>query len=293
MNSFGAILSRLQNIQQRGNGFVACCPAHDDKEPSLSLDTGDNGKILLKCHAGCTFEEIVNALGLKPADLMGGGNNTPSNNTATAQLPGCTLAEYAELKKLPVSFLQEVGCRDASYMSIRAVRISYRDVTGEEISVQFRVALRKGEHGDTRFRRRKGDKACLYGLWRLNPKPEHIVLVEGPSDCHTLWFHDISALGMPSASSFKEEWSDSLDGIPVIYVVIEPDKGGETVKKWLAKSKLRKRVRLISLGEYKDPSGLHLDNPEQFAARFQRYLEAAMPWTDQEALEAEVKKNQA
>lgn len=45
-----------------GNG-IARCPAHEDRNPSLSLSDGDNGWLLLKCHAGCDFRAITAALG--------------------------------------------------------------------------------------------------------------------------------------------------------------------------------------------------------------------------------------
>lgn len=44
-----------------GQGFMCCCPAHDDRSPSLSITDADN-KILLHCFAGCTFEEVTCAL---------------------------------------------------------------------------------------------------------------------------------------------------------------------------------------------------------------------------------------
>lgn len=292
-DTLSTVLPRLRNVKPSANDYKACCPAHNDKEASLSIGTGENGKVLLKCFAGCSFESILAALGLKAADLRGEGGNTPSNNTATLQRSGCTLAQYAELKRIPVNFLQEVGCSDVVYMKAPAVRISYRDLTGQEVAVQYRVALHKGEQGDNRFRWKKGDKPCLYGQWRLTPTPAFIVLVEGPSDCHTLWFHNIPALGSPSASSFKEEWTDAFDGILLIYVVIEPDIGGETVKKWLAKSKIRDRVRLVSLGTYKDPSGVYLDDPEHFTERFQAALDSAVPWTEQVAASLATRKTEA
>lgn len=52
-----------------GKGWVARRPAHDDHTPSLSINEGDNGRTLLKCHAGCGFEAVVGALELKAADL--------------------------------------------------------------------------------------------------------------------------------------------------------------------------------------------------------------------------------
>src|SRR5262249_38664108 len=57
-------LARLRNVSPSGNGYTACCPAHDDKSPSLSVARGRDGRILVKCFAGCSAERVVSALGL-------------------------------------------------------------------------------------------------------------------------------------------------------------------------------------------------------------------------------------
>jgi len=64
------ILSRLHGVKKNGNGWTALCPAHDDHTPSLSVSEGDDGCVLLCCHAKCTFEQITAALNLKAGDLM-------------------------------------------------------------------------------------------------------------------------------------------------------------------------------------------------------------------------------
>jgi hypothetical protein len=46
------------------------CPTHEDAEPSLSVSEGDDGRALVKCHAGCQTETVVSALGLSMADLF-------------------------------------------------------------------------------------------------------------------------------------------------------------------------------------------------------------------------------
>jgi len=56
--------------QWMGNSGVACCPAHGDKHPSLSVGTGGNGQLLLNCHAGCEFRDILTAL--RSLGLLGG-----------------------------------------------------------------------------------------------------------------------------------------------------------------------------------------------------------------------------
>jgi len=63
------ILSRLRGVHQRGNGWVAKCPAHDDRNPSLSIARRD-GRILLYCHAGCPVRAILSALGIQSKDLF-------------------------------------------------------------------------------------------------------------------------------------------------------------------------------------------------------------------------------
>lgn len=64
------VLSRLEGVQPSGRGFVARCPAHDDRNPSLSVAEGDDGRVLLNCHARCSPEDVVAALDLTLADLF-------------------------------------------------------------------------------------------------------------------------------------------------------------------------------------------------------------------------------
>jgi hypothetical protein len=59
------ILPRLDKVKRTGKGnWLACCPAHDDKSPSLTIHEAADGRILVKCFAGCSFEEIKEAVGL-------------------------------------------------------------------------------------------------------------------------------------------------------------------------------------------------------------------------------------
>lgn len=63
-------IARLEGVQSSGGGWVARCPAHGDDNPSLSIAKGEDGRVLVHCHAGCTAEEVVTSLGLKLSDLM-------------------------------------------------------------------------------------------------------------------------------------------------------------------------------------------------------------------------------
>lgn len=56
--------------RRSGSGWSACCPAHEDRNPSLSLSEGDDGRALLHCHAGCETDAIARELELEPRDLF-------------------------------------------------------------------------------------------------------------------------------------------------------------------------------------------------------------------------------
>lgn len=64
------VLDALESFRKSGDGFIARCPAHQDRNPSLSITEGVDGRVLVKCHAGCTTEAIVTALHLSMRDLM-------------------------------------------------------------------------------------------------------------------------------------------------------------------------------------------------------------------------------
>ena len=54
-------IARALGGRKVGQGWTACCPAHDDREPSLSIRDAD-GKVLVRCHAGCDQRNVIAAL---------------------------------------------------------------------------------------------------------------------------------------------------------------------------------------------------------------------------------------
>lgn len=59
------ILARLEKVRRTGpNNWLACCPAHEDKNPSMTIHASNTGNIVVRCHAACSFPEIVEAVGL-------------------------------------------------------------------------------------------------------------------------------------------------------------------------------------------------------------------------------------
>ena len=65
------LISRLDGVKETGHGkYIARCPAHDDRSPSLAVKDGDGGRVILHCFAGCETEDVLNAIGLTFADVM-------------------------------------------------------------------------------------------------------------------------------------------------------------------------------------------------------------------------------
>ena len=61
--------SKLNNVKHNSNGIVASCPSHNDNNPSLTASCNGE-KILVNCQAGCTFEEIVSAVGMDSSQFF-------------------------------------------------------------------------------------------------------------------------------------------------------------------------------------------------------------------------------
>jgi putative DNA primase/helicase len=90
----------VENLVERlhakcsGKGWIAKCPAHDDQKPSLSINEGADGRALVKCHAGCSTDDVLATLGLTRRDLFPATLQRQSGNGARSTLNwrGCVEA---------------------------------------------------------------------------------------------------------------------------------------------------------------------------------------------------------
>jgi len=64
------ILNRLKKVKGRNGAYTACCPAHTDKSPSLAIRELDDGRILMKCFADCSVQDIMGSIGMEIGDLF-------------------------------------------------------------------------------------------------------------------------------------------------------------------------------------------------------------------------------
>ncbi|WP_066705366.1 DUF7146 domain-containing protein [Celeribacter ethanolicus] len=84
-------MSRAENLTRQlggrwhGHYGMALCPSHEDRRPSLSIALGNDGRILLKCHAGCSYADIRAALevgGMDRSTLQGNPAIDPERDAA-------------------------------------------------------------------------------------------------------------------------------------------------------------------------------------------------------------------
>ena len=65
------LLDRLDKVRRTGDGrWIACCPAHEDRTPSLSIRETDDGTVLVHCFSGCGAADVLGAVGMNLAALF-------------------------------------------------------------------------------------------------------------------------------------------------------------------------------------------------------------------------------
>lgn len=195
-----------------------------------------------------------------------------------------TVEDYCKEKKLDVDFIRSLGIRNGRL----GITIPYMDEGGEVISNRQRY------HKDhtTRFSWARGSKVNLYGLWKLDKAREvsRVILVEGESDCHALWSHGIEeALGVPGATTFHPDWVDKFqlsweEGFifPHIYIHHEGDTGADAFVDKICNALVKKdfkgkvyKISCSSLGA-KDPSELHMLDPDSFSEKLKTIINKAV-----------------
>ena len=226
------IVTKIENFTgtkaRPGNngGYNLCCPSHDDKNPSLSITEGDDGKILLKCHAGCTFDEICSAIDIGPAELF------PKDDHRS---------DFEKEMKVFTSYLYLDEYGQELYRKVRT------DLGGGEKSF---ISKRKNDDGTFSF----SLKGCRRVLYRLPEalkgvaEGKIIFLVEGEKDADELSNRGLVATTTTITLEWLKEFTEILKNADVV-VLYDNDKAGLKRRDRLAielAGKVR-RLRVVDL----------------------------------------------
>lgn len=191
------ILERLEGIRASGKGHVAHCPAHDDNRASLSVSAGDGKRTLIHCHAGCSPNAVMDALGLTTQDLFADEPIRPSRR-------GRPVAQY--------DYRDESGA-----LLYQAVRLEPKG-----------FAQRSPKRGGGWDWRLNGARRVLYRLPELlaAAEGETVYIVEGEKDCDRLRSMGlIATTNAGGAGKWREEYSEHLRGRRIVILPDNDDPG--------------------------------------------------------------------
>ena len=178
------VLTRFPDAKKDGAGWAARCPAHEDRKASLSIGTGDDGRVLLHCHAGCTLDAILSAVQLEARDLF--AETTPAK-TIVATYP----------------YYDEGGAH-----LYDVVRYAPKDFRQRRADGVWKMA---------------GVRRVLYRLPDLQGQTT-AYLVEGEKDADRLRsIHLPGTTNAGGAGKWRQEYAQQLKAASVEHVVLLPD----------------------------------------------------------------------
>lgn len=200
--------------RKAGGGFMACCPAHDDRTPSLSIDDGDDGRILVRCMAGCDQGAVIEAL--KDRGLWEG---------STSPLPALKKPAPGKTWKPTIPVPGDVPSPPGHHYShgTPSMAWEYRNAGGELLGLVYRFDKPEGGKevlpltfcacGDRREWRWQAfpEPRPLYGLELLG-EHRHVIVVEGEKAtdaARRLLGNRLPVLTWPGGSNAvaKADWS--------------------------------------------------------------------------------------
>jgi hypothetical protein len=243
------LVERLK-AKRSGNGWIAKCPAHDDRKPSLCINEGSDGRALIKCQAGCSTDDVLAALGMTYRNLFPAQfSHVPSAPRSVSQLRPATSQSVND-------FLSKQECLRAIEMAVTlrnmpglcervAQARGWKPETIRELSLEPSLGWHEGklafiyETGVKLRWRQQGERIVRWAfgkpwLWRgsyINIDTS-IYLCEGETDAISLIDAGLEsdgrtiAVALPSATTFNERWAAFFAGREVV-LVFDADRAGE------------------------------------------------------------------
>ena len=222
------LAASLPTARRTSSGWEARCPAHDDKTASLSVSQGEDGRTLIHCHAGCTAEAVVSAMGLRISDLFPPRDN---GNVKTR-----IVAEY--------SYVDGEG-----KLLFQVVRF---DPKG------FRQRRPDPDHPDGWLWNLNGTERVLYRLPRIldaHEEQKAVFVVEGEKDAEAFEKLGLTATcNSGGAGKWQESYTNTLVGLPGVIVIADKDEPGRKHAQLVAQA-LDGHVKMVKVLELPDRTG--------------------------------------
>ncbi|WP_051913689.1 toprim domain-containing protein [Thermorudis peleae] len=246
---------RCQRSARDGQGLVHC-PCHSDDRPSLNVTVGNDGTILLRCHAGCPNHAVIRAL--QDRDLW----------------------PRRERRERP---------------PVRETRYELRDLDGTLVAIHIRRDKPGGSKelfwqlpdGRWELNGKRVEELPLYGVEKLGDAPE-VIIVEGEKAAGALLQLGLSAVGTVCGASVTPS-DDVLRPLASRRVFLWPDNDAAGMRHM---QRIAERLTALGCGDVRWvdwPDAPEKGDAADFVARggtaedVRRLLERARPWTPDEA----------
>ena len=204
-DALGLVLGKLDGVRQQGGYWMARCPAHEDREASLSVTRGTGQPVVFKCHAGCTRDAILDALGLSLADVSAPRSEQPGQGEWTPRGPAVTVYDYtAEDGTLLFQVLRTADKQFPQRHPDPAAKSGWRwNLTGvRRVPYRLPAVIRAVAEGKT--------------VW----------IAEGEKDVHSLERAGAIATTSPGgAGKWREEYSRHFAGADVVIIPDDDEPG--------------------------------------------------------------------
>ncbi len=238
-------LSRLDGVKPAGPGrYMACCPVHNDTNPSLSVTVKDvkgTEKILLKCFAGCRTEDILEELGLTPQDLI-------VNPTAQQDFAG-----VGRTALQPVKEGRGVAAARYSYTDEKGALLAQKTRWEKTVDGKRVKTFTWGHQEENRWKPGRNGMAVPYRLPEL-VRAETVFLCEGEKDADNLSIRGLAATCTPDGAGNGSKWRDTYTPYftgKTVYILQDNDQIGKDFAQLEAEKlfPVAKEVKVLDLRE--------------------------------------------
>ena len=211
----------LNGAAPRNNTINVRCPCHNDKKASLSISQGRNNRIILNCHAGCNYKDILSEVGLTEADLFNDGRTTQKKQEKSWR------DKLTDFVKKPIEAVYDYKDANGKYLysKIRFFGKVIRYAVIDKKNDSFTMEKPKGVYS-------------LYNLpaaIRAIKKGYPVYITEGEKDVDTLKNLGFTAVTAGSVSDWRSEFAHYFTGARVV-ILPDNDAPGLELKDKILKS---------------------------------------------------------
>lgn len=230
--TYDEVLNYFTVKKKSGHSAQCLCPAHEDKEASLTITEGDDGRVLLYCHAHCQTERVLEAAGLTFADISGESGSRSGR-----------WREYVERREgrkieADYKYVDLQGRYEFTRLRLSGKKFIYGTLDGDRWT--YGLGGRKRATFPAIFT--KGVKTLSDAIER----GERLYYTEGEKDAQRLISEGLTAFTCGACGDWNPDVASILKGADVVVLADNDDPGKKSARKIVHDlTGIAQRVRMI------------------------------------------------